>query len=785
MPERATILGAVQHGARGSRKTINRLLLPHVSRFSSPALPRYKILLLSVWLVATPRVPEAQAANDTAGHAAPRRSASISRREVTAVRAAGAVRLDGNLDESFWKSAAAVGAHDFVQNEPREGQPATEATEVFVAFDADNLYIGAVMHDSDPRAEIVNEIRKDFREDDQDDFEVILDTFRDRRNGYIFITNPAGGRVDRQIANEGREINSSWDAIWDVKTQRSADGWTAEMRIPFRTLRFEPGSKDGWGINFSRRIRRKNEVTFWSPVPRAFNLMRLSMAGDVTGLEVGAAGRDLRVKPYVLGNTVREVAGKSFTESLDAGLDAKMAVTRGLTLDATVRPDFAQVEADEQQVNLTQFAQFFPEKREAFLENSGIFYVGDAARLNRVFVPATPDDDNLLFFSRRIGIRGDRKPLPIDLGARLTGVAGGFGIGLINMQVRGDETADANNYSVIRVRKNVARGSDLGVLFMQRQSTEHSGDYNRVAGLDANIRFRGRLDWNSYAVVTRTPGRSGDQYAARTSLNWEGNFFHGKGGVMSLGEQFNNDLGFYRRVGVKKWFIDTGLRPRPEALRRRGIRELHPHIVWDLFTNQGNHMVQKRLHSGQTFFFENGAVVEFSYNPQFNLLARPLRLAPGIDALPAGPYGWNEYALLANTDQSRKVSLSSRWTVGGLYEGTQKTVNASLTLRPTYKFRLTSGVNRTAGKLELPNGDFVSSFWTTRANYSFSPNMFIDALTQYDPASKQLNANVRFNLIHHPLSDLFLVYNDQRFLTADAPIAGRSLVVKFTQMFAF
>ena len=717
------------------------------------------------------------------GGAASARRAIADRREIIARPTSGAIRLDGVLDEEVWTRSA--GTSGFVQSEPREGQPATEQTEVYAAFDAENLYIAAFMHDSDPRREIVNDIRKDFREDDQDDFEVILDTFRDRRNGYVFITNPAGGRGDRQIANEGREINTSWDAIWDVRTQRRADGWTAEMRIPFRTLRFEPGADQRWGINFSRRIRYKNETTFWSPVPRAFNLMRLSMAGDVAGLQPQRAGRDLRLKPYALASSVRGVGGPDFAQKFDAGLDMKLAVTRGLTLDATVRPDFAQVEADEQQVNLTQFAQFFPEKREAFLENSGIFYVGDAARNNRVFVPATPDDDNLLFFSRRIGIRDDRQPLLIDGGARLTGVAGGFGIGLINMHVRGDDVTDGNNYSVLRLRRNVALGSDIGVLLMQRQSTEDGGDYNRVAGVDANIRFLRRLDWNSYVVGTRTPGRSGGQYSARTSLNWEGNFFHGKGGVMSLGENFENDLGFYRRVGVKKWFTDIGIRPRPEALRRVGIRELHPHIVWDLFTDQQNDMVQKRLHTGQSFFFENGAVIELSYNPTFNLLASPLRLSPRADPLPAGAYGWNEWGALANTDQSRKISLSSRLIWGELYNGTQRTINAAVTLRPNYHLRISSGIQRTQATLDLANGRFVNSIWTTRANYSFSPRMFIDALAQYDPSSKQLNANVRFNLLHHPLSDLFVVYNDQRFLTPSAPIAGRSIVVKFTQMLAF
>jgi hypothetical protein len=406
--------------------------------------------------------------------------------------------------------------------------------------------------------------------------------------------------------------------------------------------------------------------------------MRLSMAGDVTGLHPGQAGRDIRVKPYLLTTTLREPGTTGFEGEVNGGVDAKVAVTRGLTLDLTVRPDFAQVEADEQQVNLTQFSQFFPEKREAFLENSGVFYVGDAARQNRVFVPPTPDEDNLLFFSRRVGIRADRKPLDIDAGARLTGVAGGFGIGLINMQVRGDDITDANNYTALRLRKNVGGGSDVGVLLMQRQSTDDGDNYNRVAGVDANIRFFGRIDWNSYLVGTRTPGLTGDQYAARTSVNYEGNFFHGKGGVLSLGENFNNDLGFRRRVGIKKWFADMGLRPRPEWLRRNGIRELHPHITWELYTDQGNHMVQKRLHTANSFFFENGAVLELAFNPMFNQLDVPLALHPDADPLPAGAYGWNEIGILANTDLSRPLSLQSRWTFGGLYNGSQKSVSATL-----------------------------------------------------------------------------------------------------------
>ncbi len=703
--------------------------------------------------------------------------------EIVAAPAAGEIRIDGLLDEEVWRTAEPVGA--FVQAEPREGEPATEITEVRVAYDDQNLYIGAYLRESEPRRLVVAEIRKDYREETQDGFEVILDTFGDRRNGYVFATNPEGARSDRQVANEGREINVSWDAVWSVRTRRAADGWTVEMSIPFRALRFNEGGDRVWGINFSRRIRRKNEIDFWSPVPRAYNLARVSLAGNLTGLPSSSSGRDLRIKPYVAGRTVRETGGSDFEAKGDVGADLKYGVTRGLTLDLTVNPDFAQAEADEQQVNLTQFSQFFPEKREFFLENSGVFYVGDAARNNRVVLTPTPDEDLLLFFSRRIGLADDGREIPIIGGARLTGNAAGFGIGALTMQTKRLDESPSNNYTVIRARRNLFSGSDAGAIFMMRQSADSSGDYNRVYGADANVRFFRRLDWNSYAIGTATPGISGGQYAARTSLNWEGNFFHGKGGVLQIGENFNDELGYYRRTNVRKWFTDIGFRPRVASLASVGIREMHPHIVWDYYENLDRQMVGKRLHTGYTVFLNNGGFGELSYNPQFQLITAPFEIHAGTPPIPAGSWGWNEYQIFGSTDPSRMLSFSLRAIAGGLWSGTQRTVNGNVTVRPSYRFRLTGGIQRTAAKLDGPDADFVASLVTLRTNYSFTTNMFVDALSQYDPDRKQLNANVRFNLIHHPLSDLFVVFNEQRFLTDEGTTPGRSVIVKFTQMMAF
>jgi hypothetical protein len=286
-------------------------------------------------------------------------------------------------------------------------------------------------------------------------------------------------------------------------------------------------------------------------------------------------------------------------------------------------------------------------------------------------------------------------------------------------------------------------------------------------------------------VGTQSPGRSGGQYAWRTSLNRESNFDHLKIGAMELGRNFNDELGFYRRTDVRKYFMDVGLRPRFDFMRRVGVREMHPHLTWSYYEDLAGSMVAKNLHSGYTFFLNDGGYWEVSVNPAFEKIDEPFRISPTIDPIPVGSYGWTTYQLKGSTDASRKVSGSVVGIMGGLWSGTQKTINANLTLRPSYRFFLDASVQRTHGELDSPDESFTKTFWTFRSNYSFSTNMFVDALVQYDPVSALVNTNVRFNFIHHPLSDLFIVFNEQRFTTAESVSPGRGLTVKVTQMIAF
>lgn len=710
------------------------------------------------------------------------------RRTLRAARS-GTLVVDGRLNEAAWKKAPV--ASGFTQSEPDEGRRATERTEVRVLTDGRTLYIGARMLDRDPGGIVVRDLNRDFDTFSQDVFEVLLDTFHDRRNGYVFVVNPAGARTDYQVTGEGRDINLSWDVPWKAAARRTSRGWTAEMAIPLTVLRFDPRRSETWGINFGRRIRRRNEVDYWSPISRSHGFYRVSREGDLVGLAIPDPGRDVRVTPYVLGKTVRSTGGPSYSRNATLGADAKIGLTNSLTLDVTAHPDFAQVEADVQQVNFTQFPQLFPEKRGFFLENSGIFYVGDRARRTGVELTTSKDEDLIPFFSRRIGLTEDGRPVPIVGGLRVTGHAGGFGLGSLWMRTEAAAGQPASDYAVARVRHNLFSNSDIGAIFMMRRAVHDARDRNLVYGTDADVRLPGDVDWSSFVLATATPGLSGSRYAYRTSFMHEGDFVHWKVGVMSLGKNFRDDLGFYTRTGDRKWIFESGLRPRFSALERIGIRELHPHTTWKYYTDLSGHIVGKWLHTGLTAFLSNGGNSQIAVNPRFEHIDQPLVLDRDVPALPAGSYGWTNWKLDFTWNPAAPVTFSAAYTWGGLWTGTQHTWEGSLTLQPGHHLRTSVGVSRTHAWIEYPLSDttaprqaeFVKALWTAQAAYSFSTRLHLDALLQYDTEQHVVNTNIRLDLLHAPMSDLYLVYNEQRFVApGQNPVPGRSVILKVTRM---
>jgi hypothetical protein len=516
-------------------------------------------------------------------------------RVLQAVRATGPIALDGALDEPAWRAAPL--ANNFLQNDPREGEPATFDTDVRVLYDDDALYFGVFARDDEPGRIIVNDLKKDFSTDGSDGFRIILDTFHDERNGYQFAINPAGAKWDAQMSNEGRENNANWDGIWDVATRVTETGWQAEIRIPFRTLKFDNRDTQTWGVNFERKLRRLNEDSYWSPLPRIYDIQRVSLAGSVEQLRGLRPGKNLRIKPFAASSS--NTTGGDTVGDFDAGFDVKYGVTSGLVWDFTVNTDFSQVEADEQQINLSRFNLFFPEKRDFFLDNSGIFQFGGGGIGGGGGGPTAGRQNSSqelrLFFSRRIGLSDNGEAIPVLAGTRLSGRQGAYSMGVLSIQQREQGAVPSTNFTVLRLRRDILANSDIGAVLLNKE--EFGPHFNRVAGVDANFRFGSFLTVNGYAARTFSPGSvisgTGNELVSRGNVNYQDRTWQAQATFTAVGDRFNDELGFVARQGVNNTEAQASRRFRPVALSK-WVREIRPHWVLDMFTRQSDGSLESR-----------------------------------------------------------------------------------------------------------------------------------------------------------------------------------------------
>ena len=710
-------------------------------------------------------------------------------RRIQAVRATGPMMLDGVLDEAAW--AAAPMAERFIQQDPREGQPATFDTQVRILYDDDALYFGVFAKDDEPARLIVNDLKKDYNTDGSDGFRIVLDTFHDERNGYQFATNPAGAKWDAQMSNEGREINANWDGIWDVATRVTETGWVAEIRIPFRTLKFNSAEAQTWGMNFERKVRRLNEDSFWSPIPRIYDITRVSLAGTVEGLRGLRPGKNIRVKPYALSSS--NTVGRLGTDGdFDAGFDVKYGVTSGLTWDFTVNTDFSQAEADEQQINLSRFNLFFPEKRDFFLENSGIFLFGaggggfaaggggggGGGRQNG-------SGDTRLFFSRRIGLSDTGNEIPILAGTRLTGRQGAYSIGVLNIQQRSGDAVPSANFTALRVRRDILANSDIGAVFLNKEAGGPA--FNRVAGVDANFRFGPSVSFNAYGAKTFSPDApvptEGRDHTMRVGGRYDGRIWQVNGRFDTIGARFNDEMGFVPRLGVDNAFLFVGRRFRPVVISR-WVRETRPHWQVDTFTRQAGRGLESRYQDFHLpFAFQDGSNMEMGVNPNVEVVRAPFTInsSRGVRVDP-GRYEFNEYFIFWNTNSAARLSFNNRYSIGHFYDGYRRAYTFGPSVRLNENFN--ASVNLAINDIELSSGSFVSKLLTTRVNYNFNTRMFVNALVQYNSDSRQWTSNLRFNVIHRPLSDFFLVYNEGRD-ERTGQMLSRAVIAKMTYLVAF
>jgi len=716
--------------------------------------------------------------------AAPPGSAAQSSRErpsLLAVPTPEPPRIDGVLDEAAWQSANIVDA--FVQQEPREGQPATDRTEVRVLYDRGHLYIGVRAFASDPV--VATEMRRDAdRLFDEDNFQVVVDTFHDSRNGYMFLTTPLGAKLEQQLFDEGEgggrgttaNINRNWDGVWDAASRIDDEGWTAEISIPFTTVRFRPSDEQVWGVNFQRHIRRKNEILYWSPIPRAYGLTRVSLAGELRGLQGISRGLDLRLKPFVVGGARRIEASPSDRRTSgvrDVGLDARYGVTAGLNLDVTLNTDFAQVEVDEQQVNLTRFGLFFPEKRDFFLENANFFTMGTGSS----FTSAQVQTD--LFFSRRIGLSETGQPVPIIGGARLAGKSGKNNVGVLDIQTDSAFGRPGDNFFVGRYSRDVLRRSRVGALFVNKQSMDGSMHFNRTMGVDANLAIGRSLQISSFLAKTSTPGREGRDMALYGRIAYRDPKWNLWLNYLDVQDNFNAEAGFVQRTGIrttKAYFSPT---PRP---RRGAIKMMEPMYVLTYQTDQSNRMVGRQHHYMLGTTLRDDSFINVVFNQTLDVLDAPFRIRPTV-TIPAGTYQMNEWMFTYNTSPGRRVY--ERFTVSPVdfYGGSRLNLSAAAGVRVSSRLSAEGLYSR--NDVKMPWGDFRVNLSTLRVDYTFSPRMTIRSLTQYNTSTHELSNNVRFNFIYRPGSDIYVVYNDLSQTGLPADVFGRKdrqFVVKMTYL---
>jgi hypothetical protein len=690
---------------------------------------------------------------------------------ITAVRIDnGRIRIDGDLEEQEWTLAQPM--TDFLQNEPKTGQPATERTEVRLLYDDHNLYVGIFCFDSTGEDGIVvNSWAKDFPPFDGDHFLTLLDTFNDDRNGVFFNTNPAGARRDEEVSRDGADNNTDWDSIWYVRSKVTASGWQAEKAIPFKSLRFRNQPDQVWGINFQRNIRRKNEMAQWALVPRPYRIHRVSRAGTLVGIAGVHPGLNLYVKPYVSAPVARR-RGDDVDFQPDAGLDVKYGLTSQLALDVTVNTDFSQVEADNQQINLTRFNLFFPEKREFFLENATIFRVGpyaaQGAGITRDLIP---------FFTRRIGI-ANNELVPILGGARLTGQLGGYRVGLLNIQVDDTSRTRSTNFTTVRVRRNFLRQSDIGGLLVNKR--ESGGRTNRTVGADANFNFRNALDITSFLMKTTTPELPDDDLAGHIGVGWVDRTVTLKGAYLAIGEHFNPEVGFVPRTGIKKSSAEAAVRVRPEGGRLALVRQFEPSASLDYITTMSNEIATRFSEARLTTTFQSGAIIWVGRQASFERLTEPFRLRPG-HVLAPGDYQFDDVTLSVTSDRSRMLSGEFVVTSGEFYNGDKDSyrVGGRLQLGP----RVLADVTWNRDNIDLPSGPFETDLIGWRLGYAFSAYMGVNALIQYNSDLDEVSSNIRFNFTYKPLSDVFFVYNERR--GGNGVAADRAFIAKVTRVFAF
>jgi hypothetical protein len=654
--------------------------------------------------------------------------------------------IDGVLDEPFWSGIQPV--TDFVQRDPVDGGLPTERTEVRIAYDDDALYFAMTMLDSEPARIRRSILHREGRIDQDDRVIIALDTFKDRRNGYIFELNPFGTQGDALFTDEvlaGPDWN--WEGVYRSQGRITDDGWVLEVAIPFTTIRFRPEDAPEMGIAFYRSIRRKNENVYWPHIPAEYNagIAQVSQYGTLTGLQGVRPGRNLQVKPFVLAGAQKPDAVASTRRVDDAGVDLKYSITSSLTLDLTYNTDFAQVEVDNVQVNLDRFSLFFPEKREFFLERAGIFAFGAA-------------QETQVFFSRRIGLDN-----PIVGGGRLTGQVGRVTVGVLDLQTEEAASVPGANNAVARVRADLGPRSSMGAIATNLQNGER---HSRTAGADAQIRFGASSSLDVWAARTwsseppqASPGAAdwgpaGGNAAGAATLGLRNARWVAEGGYTNIGALFAPALGFVQRPDLVRWNGTLAFTPRFDG--SAWARQFSALVSGYRIAGQDGVLQSTLGRADARMSFRTGDNANANVARRLERLDAPFRIRAGTE-IPPGDYAFTTWSAGGGTNESRRLSGRATVSVGDFYSGTRTTLAGGLTTKLNQHLEVGASVSRNDVALPVPSGDFTTTILGLDVKAAINRSLFANALVQYDDVSKRLQANVRINWIHTPGSNLFLV----------------------------
>jgi len=719
------------------------------------------------------------------------------RATVRATRIDTPIQLDGRLDESIYQTIFPISG--FIQQVPDEGHPATENTEVWLLFDDENIYLGARCYDSAPASQwVANDMRRDTAQLRQNDtLAVILDTFYDRRNGVAFYTNPLGARADFAITNEGNP-NSDWNPIWDVRTGRFEGGWTVEMEIPFKSLRYRSRLSQIWGFQIRRVVRTKNEASYLTPLPISAirggaigGIFRVSEAATLVGLTVPQSASILEVKPYGIGGSnidIDEEPARMYRADAAVGVDVKIGITQNLTADFTYNTDFAQVEVDEQQVNLTRFSLFFPEKRDFFLEGRGIFlFAAGAAGGGGGSGGSFRDGDApILFYSRRIGLQ-DNRSVPILMGGRLTGKAGPFDIGLLNVQTDNENVSGAipTNFMVGRIKRDIFRKSSVGAIFTNRSVSRLGDGSSQTYGIDGTFAFYDNVNLLGYFAQAHVPQRTGKNTSYQGKFDYTGDTYGLQLNHLLAEKNFVPEVGFVRRNNFLRTFLSGRFSPRPRSIDQ--IRQFRLESSLDYTVTADNRSLETRITKFRLEAeFENSDRFRITFNDNYEMLESPFVPGNALE-IPEGPYDFRDLELSYVLGQQHRANGQLAFRTGGYFDGTIKSLDFSQGYVALTK-QLSVEPSMSINWVNLPNGSFRMDLTRGRINFSFTPRMFFAGLIQYNSSSESIGANLRFRWEYSPGSELFVVYTEDRNADPLRPNrsgyrGNRGFVVKINRLF--